>query len=470
MNQIIRISNGALFVAVALLQATAALAQAVSAPGYLYAPLLLGDLTQSCVAVGAGGTFVAIGPGFSGNAQQVVFAGESGGQRTVAGGFNSIGGCAYDAAVDTLYVTDNALEAAGAITGDTVYAIPAASTAVGLSAAGLELLPPGAIASASSVALDRAGVVHVGNAVGGGSGSVLRVEGGVATELVSGLDFVGGLVFEPSGDLLVAQLRASFDNEIRRYGAGGGLLGVVSGPTLDHGSFDLARLSDGRYAVTGLFGGDVVALDPTTGGTAPLVSGLSFATGASVDAFTGRLALLSSTFVPTDEDRSVHRFVPVARLLAGKGSDKKECLHEFYGLRLVPTKPGKKARKAICRDGDACDADGRVNRECLFPVGFCMGVADDRLPACRATDVTTLELKKVKPFSSQVEAAALAAQEMLPSAGACAFSDGLRVALRVTRKGKTRPGKASVKVRVTTGEARPRKDTDKAKLVCEEAL
>ena len=59
-------------------------------------------------------------------------------ETVVASDFNSIGDCVYDAASDVLYVLDNALEASGSLTGDTVFAIPAASTAGGLSAVGLE--------------------------------------------------------------------------------------------------------------------------------------------------------------------------------------------------------------------------------------------------------------------------------------------------------------------------------------------
>ena len=36
--------------------------------GYIYTTQLLKNLTQSCVAVGPGGTFVGIGPGFTANA------------------------------------------------------------------------------------------------------------------------------------------------------------------------------------------------------------------------------------------------------------------------------------------------------------------------------------------------------------------------------------------------------------------
>src|ERR1700690_2186963 len=59
-------------------------------PGYIYTTQLLRNLTQGCLAVGPGGTFVGIGPSFTANAEAVVLARESGELRLVAMGFNSI--------------------------------------------------------------------------------------------------------------------------------------------------------------------------------------------------------------------------------------------------------------------------------------------------------------------------------------------------------------------------------------------
>ena len=75
-------------------------AQITPRPGYIYDAQLLGSTTQSCIAVGPGGTFVAIGSGFTADAQAVALAKESGELRLVAFGFNSISDCAYDAAAD----------------------------------------------------------------------------------------------------------------------------------------------------------------------------------------------------------------------------------------------------------------------------------------------------------------------------------------------------------------------------------
>ncbi len=450
-----------------------AMAQSVTpAPGWIYSRLLLSDELQSCVQAGPGMTFVGLGPGlfpaFNGGGQAVVRVSESGGESVVASGFNSIADCAYDRASDTLYVTDNALEASGALSGDTVFAVASASSAVGLTAVGSELAPAGAIANAASVVVSASGDVLVGDAAGGGVGSVQRVAAGTVSPFVgSGLDFTGGLALADNGDLLVAESLASFANQIGRYDASGAFVGLVVTPTFSVGSFDMDFARDGRLLVSGLFGGDVVSVDDADGSFFSLASGFNFATGLDVDPFSGRVQLLSSTFSGADEDFSLHRLTPVSRLVAGGGSPKSDCVAEFYGLELVAKKPGKPAKKAICVDGAACDADGQENDECLFPLGFCLAVDDARLAACSAAGVASFALKKVKPLSAEVTAAAAAVAGLLPLASpACVFSDGIRVPLKITASGKKKPGKGLVKIKVASADAKPLKDIDKAKLVC----
>jgi len=225
--------------------------------------------------------------------------------------------------------------------------------------------------------------------------------------------------------------------------------------------------------VTGQFGGDVVSLDPSDGSTTPFASGFSFATSIDVNAFTGRVELVSSTFIGEDEDFRLHRLTPVARLVAEKepikgGKLARECLTETYGVELVATKPGKPAKKAICVDGDSCDADGAVNDVCLFPVGFCVKVEDPNLPECAPSGLATFELKTSKPESPSLVAAAAALQAAAPLASStCAFSDGVAVPLKITGSGTKRRGKGVVKVKATSDDAKPIKDADAVKLVCE---
>jgi len=458
-------------VAVIGLSLAARAAAAVVPPaGYLYSPQVLGSLTQSCIAVGPGGTFVGVGPGFTANAQAVVFVQESGATRLVALGFNSISDCLYDAANDVLYVSDNAgaVELAAALTGDTVFRIPSASTASALPALGLELLPENAVPAAAGLALDAAANLYVGNATGGGAGEVVKVTLPAVSPALfaTGLDFIGGLAIDGSGDLFVGDTRSCcFDARVSRFDSSGAPEGVFAAPSFDFGSYDLALLGDGRLLASGAFGGDVVAFD-ALGTPAPFIGGLTFATGLSVNGFTGRVEVLSSTFVPTDEDRTIHRFTPIEALVPGKGSPRSECLHEFYGAELVPPAPSKPATQALCTDGDACDADGAVNDRCLFPIGFCLNVPDPRFPDCASTGIASFSAR-VSPNGLDGAHALAALQAALPSAApGCFFSDGVVVPVKIAPAGKkSGKGKVVIKATGSSGDV----DSDTLSLVCNPA-
>jgi hypothetical protein len=460
----------AIFVSLAF--AWPAAAQTITAPGYVRSFLTLSDTTQSCVATAEGGTFVGRGPGFTANAQSVVFVTESGVERVVASGFNSISDCAYDRVPDVLYVTDNSYEVAGALTGDTVFAIPAASTATDLSAVGLELVPKGGIPSAASVAVAPNGDVYVSDSVGGAAGSVRRFAAGALSPFIGGgLDFAAGLAFENGGTLLVAETLDSFASQISRYDANGNFLDVVSGPGFDHGSYDLAFAYDGRVLVTGAFDGPVVAVDTTTGTSASIADGFTFATAIDVDSFTGRVELVSSSFVGADEDYRLHRLTPVAKLspMGGTGGSnaRRECLTEFYGIDPAFDARGNPGKTAYCVDGAACDADGKVNGSCTFPIGICLNVSDWRLPACLSLAAVDFELKKAKPQSDALSTLAAEIDAALPIQGPqCFFSDGVVVPLRLTRKGVLKPGKQLVKTKTKSIEPLRVTDVDVAKLVC----
>lgn len=444
-----------------------AAAQVSTGPGYIYVPLLTSDLTQSCVQAGLGGTFVGQGPGFTPGGQRVVLIGESGVESVVATGFNSISDCAYDAATDTLYVTDNSGELGGAVTGDTVFAIAAASSAPGATAAGNELVVAGSLPFAAGVALDAAGDVYVSSSGGAGTGSVVKVDAGTLTPIIVGLDFASGMAFDAAGELLVAETLDSFESRVTRWDATGVFLDEVAGPSFTFGSYDAAFDGEARLIVTGAFGGNVVSMDATDGSTSPLASGLTFATGVDVDAFTGRVSILSSTFVPTDEDRSVHRLVDKSRLVAGKGPDATECMSELYGVELVPLAPEKPAKHAVCVDGAACDADGVANDLCVFPIGVCLNVVDSRFPECASADVAAVTVKKSKPVSMEMAALAAAIQTDAPLVNElCYFSDGMLVPVKITRQGERKDGKGMLKLQAVGSGAKPITDTDAIKLVC----
>jgi len=444
---------------------------AVTAPaGYIYNTEVLGSLTESCVAAGPGGTFVGIGPAFTANAQAVVLVNESGAARLVALGFNSISDCAYDAAHDVLYITDNAADGdlPGAITGDTVFAVKSASTASAFPAAGLELVAPKSVPHAASVAVDASGKVLVSDATGSGAGTVSKIDPAspALTPFASGFDFTGGIAINPaSGDVFVAETTDAFETIIRHFSSGGTEQPVFAGPGSGFGSYDLAFSIDGQLLATGLFPpGDVVAFD-AAGTPSAFVSGLNFANSITVNRFTGRVEILSG-FTGTDEDRSLERFTPVSRLVPGRGTAATECLHEFYGLALAPGKPGAAAKKAICVDGAPCDADGQVNGSCLFPVGFCFNVPDPNFPECAAAIISDVEISS-KPPSAAIGAAAARVASALPLTGpSCIFSDGVAVPLKTTSAGQ-KNGQASVRVTATTMGSDA--DKDSVLLVCEPA-
>ncbi len=444
-------------------------AQITPAPGYIHDAQLLGSTTQSCIAVGPGGTFVAIGPGFTANGQAVVLAKESGELRLVAFGFNSISDCAYDAAADVLYVSDNADsgELDGALTGDTVFAIPAASTASGLTAVGLELVPGNSVPSAAGLAVDAGGDVFISDAAGGGAGSVGRIDvgGPTLTPFATGLGLAAGLAFHPlSGSLLVAETRnGTFDAQVRAYNPGGTALPLFAGPSFAFGSFDLAfvRNADDEISLlaTGAFGGAVVAFDGSAS-QSPFVSGLTFASGVTFNPFTGRVEILSS-FSGTDEDRSIHRFIEVDRLVPGRGRRATECVAEVYGLD-----PGT-SRDAICVDGAPCDADGKVNDTCLFPVGICLNIDDADFTDCAPASPVVSASVGTAPFSASAQAMAAELTAALPEADAtCAFSDGIAVPVRNTQQGKM-PGLTRFRLDAVLGTGE--KDVDRFRLVCEPA-
>lgn len=242
--------------------ATPVAAAVTAAPGYAVRSIPTPGLVGGGVVRRGEQIFVGQGPSFTAGGQSVVRLVEGGAATTVATGFNSLGG--FDLAPDgSLYVVDNGLEAPGATSGDTVYAVSDALTRVTAApAASVELLPAGSLDAAQDV-LAVPGAILVTDAAGPGAGRVVRLTEAGASDLITGLDYAAGLSFDGSR-LLVGNSNASFVGSIRQYD----LAGVPAGTVVDDLGGNYAHVvdGDGDVLVTGGFTGDfssstVVAVD-----------------------------------------------------------------------------------------------------------------------------------------------------------------------------------------------------------------
>ena len=235
------------------------------------------------------GGAVFVGVGFFGGATQSVVRIDSGGSTVIADGFNSLVGFAYDAVNDRLLVGDNALEAPGSETGDTLYAIanPLGSFASPLRAVDLELAPAGTIPGVADVALDPTDAT--GNTLlvtdsffpfpGPPDGKLWQVDAptGSTALLQSGLGFAAGLAAAPD-TLYLGDLDAlSFEGIVSSVPLpdGSGALDPLA--TGLAGQYDLELDSDGALIATA--GGFLLRIDRITGVSEILASGFGFATG-----------------------------------------------------------------------------------------------------------------------------------------------------------------------------------------------
>src|SRR5262245_34895311 len=219
--------------------------------------------------------FVGQGPTFTAGAQSVIRFVEGGAPTTIASGFNSLGG--FDLAPDgALWLVDNGLEASGATSGDTVYAVPGAATrATAATAASVEVLPTGRLDAAYDV-LVTPGAVLVIDAAGPGAGRVVEVGESGVTNLITGLDYTAGLAIN-GAQLLVGNLDGSFVGSVRKYDLAGVSQGTLVGGL--SGNYSHVVDGDGKVLVTGGFADDfsstVVAVD-SGGGVQERARGFGF--------------------------------------------------------------------------------------------------------------------------------------------------------------------------------------------------
>jgi hypothetical protein len=238
-------------------------AAVTAAPGWAVRSIPTPGLVQGGVIRHGDVIFVGQGPTFTGGAESVVRMEEGGSSTTIATGFNALGGFDLSAG-GTLYAVDNGLEAAGAVSGDTLYAVTDATTrTVSLPAASAEVLPSGSIDAAQDVLVTPAAVL-VSDAVGPGAGRVVQVVGTTATDLITGLDYTGGLALD-GATLLVGNLDGSFVGSVQKYDLSGAAMGTLVGGL--SGSYAQVVDAAGDALVSGGFTPDfssstVVAVDP----------------------------------------------------------------------------------------------------------------------------------------------------------------------------------------------------------------
>ncbi len=173
------------------------------------------------------GDAIIVGQGAFGAGLQSIVRLDAGVPTTIATGFNALGGFALDG-TGTLFVVDNGGNLMGAATGDTVFAIPNALTrTTALPAVGAEVVPAGSIPSAQDVAIDGTDLI-VSDAVGPGAGRVVRVSGGVVSNLITGLDYTAGVFIDGGTRLIVGNSDAAFVGAIREYTLAGAPVGPIA--------------------------------------------------------------------------------------------------------------------------------------------------------------------------------------------------------------------------------------------------
>lgn len=261
------------------------------------------------------GDALFVGRGAFGGQSQSVVRIDAGGETVVATGFNSLAGFAYDAVNDRLIVGDNALEASGSATGDSVYAIPDpfSDPVTPPPATSLAILPAGAVPGISDVVLDPrdpgGDTLLVGDASSSfpPAGEVLSVAVSTAAtaSVATGFAFTAGLAVD-GRTLYVGESALDFSGNVWAVDldAPAAATPVAS---LPDGEFDLEMGPDGfLYATTG---GRIVRIDPGDGTVTSVASGFGFAAGLFA-ADDGRLFAVDGFAAPGEENR-VWVFTPI---------------------------------------------------------------------------------------------------------------------------------------------------------------
>jgi hypothetical protein len=279
-----------LLAAAAALAAASAHAQVTTSPGFTTRTIDTPDIVAGGVVSAGDAVFVGQGD-FGPGGQIVVRLDADGNPTTIATGFNSLGGFDWDGAKDTLYVVDNGGEQPGATSGDTVYAIPQASTrTTPVAAADVAVVPSGTIPFAQDVVVAPDGLL-VSDGAGPGAGRVLHVVPGIATPLVGGLDYASGLALV-GGGLDVANVDGAFVGSIAKYTLTGAPAGTLVGGL--SGVYGLAVDRDFVLATGGVAddsSGTLVAVAPD-GSVTERARGFDFSGDVHFDPLRGEALVL----------------------------------------------------------------------------------------------------------------------------------------------------------------------------------
>lgn len=419
---------------------------------YVVGSIPLPNVNSADVAVAGASIFVGQG-GFGAHQQSILRIDPDGTTTTVVTDLNALGGIAYDVAGDRLLFTDNGGNLSGATSGDTVYALPnPRGVAAPINAATLTLLPSGSIPFAQAVLPLPGGDVLIGDAAGPGSGRVVKLSGGVPTNLITGLDYTAGVSLAGS-ELWVGNVDGSFVGAIKRYSLAGAPLGTLA--TGLSGALDQAIEIRGNLLVTGGFTGDfsssTVVLVNTLGGVFEAASGFGFSSGIGIDEPSQQVLVLDFGLP------SIDTLLPVNRMTPG-AYGAKECHVEEWGTPYETSKSGKVRNRWTCTDGDpACDRDLAVDGNCTFKVGACMSVVDSgRLQKCSPSPVDAVTVSS-KHLPAAAAAVQTAVDAVVPTTGPTC-SDGTLVVVPADKHTRTLTFDASA--------AGKRLDKDQLKLRC----
>jgi hypothetical protein len=133
----------------------------------------------------------------------------------------------------------------------------------------------------------------------------------------------------------------------------------------------------------------------------------------------------------------------------GVGSPSTDCFVGWSGLPSLT---------ATCTDGDACDADGKADGVCTFPLAACINV-----PGVSGCTPGTLDsAPTVKPSNTPTAQQLASALAALGASGTACTPAGVAVPLKVGLSG-IKAGKVRLTVTSASGGKR---DKDKLKLTC----